>query len=353
MRTPLHDLFAGWQADFAEQDGVELPLRCGGVGAEYEAARDGVALADGGDRGWIEMSGPDAPAFLHRLLSSDVLALGEGGGQFSALLDGRGKWLADILLFRFDTGEPAGLGLDLPAVRAGVVHEALDRMHFAEKLAWDAPGHARLLVLGAGAETAVRALGLPLPAASPAGASEAGGLRVLRRPDRGVPCLELLGPAPLVAVHAAALRGAGAVPTGLVVLDILRVEAFEPRFGADFDGEVSLPESNEWRRVSFTKGCYPGQEVVARVNTYGESPRQLCRLRFDSGTRPLRGCELVDDEGKRLGVVSSWVYSPLHDAPLGLGTLRRAAAQTGARLWAVAGEERVGVTVELPEKVAG
>ena len=351
METPLHSLFHSWGADFAEQDGVHLPLRAGGVGAEYEAARDGLALFDGGDRGWLEMTGADAPAFLQRLLSSDVDALEAGGGQWSALLDAKGKWLADLLLYRFARDGEEHFGLDLPASRQQAVHETFDRLHFAEKLSWSAPGHARLLLTGAGAEDGLRALRLPLPPPAEAAALPHEELVILRRPDRGAPCLELLGPAGRVAALAEELRQAGGEPSGLVVLDILRVEAFEPRFGADFDGETSLPESNEWRRASFTKGCYPGQEVVARVNTYGESPRQLCRLRFDEGTRPLTGCELVDEGGKKLGAVSSWVYSPLQDAPIGMGTLRRKAAETGFRLWAVAGDQRVGCTVTVPEKV--
>ena len=353
METPLHSLFHSFGADFAEQDGVHLPLRASGVGAEYEAARDALALFDGGDRGWLEMSGADAAGFLQRLLTSDVDALADGGGQWSAMLDAKGKWVADLLLFRFERGGQTVIGIDLPASRQQAVHGAFERFHFAEELSWGAPGHARLMLCGAGAESGLRALRLPLPPATDAAALAHQDLLILRRPDRGVPCLELLGPATRVEGLARELHDAGAVPSGLVVLDILRVEAFEPRFGADFDDPTSLPESNEWRRASFTKGCYTGQEVVARVNTYGESPRQLCRLRFDGGTRPLHGCELVDDDGKKLGVVSSWVYSPLHDAPLGLATLRRKAAETGARLWAVAGDERVGARVSVPEKVTG
>ncbi|RMH02709.1 MAG: aminomethyl transferase family protein [Planctomycetota bacterium] len=342
METPLHELFTSWGAEFGRLDGVELPLRVAGAGPEYEAAREGTALFDGGDRGWLEIEGEDAVDFLQRLLSSDVPALGDGGWQWSALLDGRGHWVADLILFRFGDR----IEIDLPASREDAVEQALDRLHFGERLAWRRPRPARLLVAGPGAEAAVAGLGLP-----PAGE---GPIQVLRRPDRGVECLELLGPPEEVAAHGERLRAAGAVPAGLVALDILRVEAAEPRWGTDFNETVTLPESNEWRRVSFTKGCYPGQEVVARVNAYGEAPRQLCRLRFDGGTTPLAGCPLVDEEGKRLGRVSSWVWSPLRDEPIGLGTVRRRAAHNGARLLAAADDgARVGVTVEVPEKVHG
>ncbi|MBT5101637.1 MAG: aminomethyl transferase family protein, partial [Planctomycetes bacterium] len=90
--TPLHSLFQEWGAEFMPQGDVLLPVRGPGVGAEYEAARDGIALFDGGDRGWIEITGPDTADFLQRLLSSDVSKLEWGNGQWSAMLDGKGHW---------------------------------------------------------------------------------------------------------------------------------------------------------------------------------------------------------------------------------------------------------------------
>lgn len=358
MTTLLRDAFVSFGAEFGVQDEVELPLRCGGAGAEYEAARETLAIADGGDRGWLEMRGGDVSDFLQRLLSSDLRRLAQGGCQRSAMLDAKGKWIADLVLFRWrDASGEDAIGIDLPACRQAAVEQAFERCHFGERLSWRAPECARLLILGPGGAAEAVALGLPAPSAGEDGGT--GGilvhddLLVLRRPDRGAPCVELLGAAARVAELARALCARGAVPTGLVVLDILRVEAGEPRWGTDFDGESTLPESNEWRRASLAKGCYTGQEVVARVNTYGEAPRQLCRLRFDHGETPLHGCALVDADGKALGRVTSWVWSPLADAPIGLGVVRRAAAATGVRVWAVAGEAVLGATVEVPAKVFG
>ena len=81
-RTPLHDLFQSWGAEFLCEDGLERPLRLAGVGAEYEAARTATALADGGDRAWLVIEGEDAVDFLQRTLSSDVSLPEEGRGQW-------------------------------------------------------------------------------------------------------------------------------------------------------------------------------------------------------------------------------------------------------------------------------
>lgn len=319
----------------------------------YRAALEGLALGDGGDRAWLEMEGADAADFLQRVLSSDVRRLTRGGGQWSAMLDGRGHWISDLLLFRAPEGGADRFGLDLPAARAATFQQRLEMLHFGERLKWTAPAPARLLLLGPGGARALAAAGLPAPAAQEGfGWAQAGAVSVLRRPDRGAFCVEVLAPPAQAAAARLAVLGAGAVPITAEELETLRIEAFEPRWGHDFDEEVSLPQSGEWRRASVSKGCYAGQEVVARVNTYGEAPRQLCRVRFE-GDAPMLGADLTDDEGKVLGRVSSWAWSPRSGAGVGLATLRRRAAVSGQRLRAEHGGRRDQAVVEVPEKVLG
>lgn len=299
--------------------------------ADYDAARHGVAVFDGGDRGWIEMEGPDAAGFLQRLLSSDVNQLRDGGGQWSALLDGKGHWIADLLLFRFE----GRFGLDLPAQRVEKVLQMLQLFHFGEKLAWQGGDAARLLALGPRAAPALADAGLAVPGTEQDefAVGRSGELLVLRRPDRGAACVELLGPVDAVKER---LLAGGAVAGSARTLEALRIEAFQPRFGADFDEESTLPESGEWRRASLTKGCYAGQEVVARVNTYGEAPWQLCRLELEAEAP---GAELADEAGKAAGRVTS------SSGRAGLGRLRRRYALEGKRLWAAHAGARVPVIV--------
>lgn len=350
MKTGLTNWFENHGADFVQSDGVQLPVRVSGAGQEYGAAREGFALFDGGDRGWLEMSGPDTADFLQRILTSDLRELKAGSGQWSALLNGKGKWISDLLLFGLDVGGVDVVGIDLPASRLAKVHQVLEMAHFGEELSWSAPPSNRLLVMGPEAESAIAGLGLPLPEGGDLSCISTPELTVLRRPDRGEACIELLGGQEPLLEQADCLVVAGGTPAGLAALDILRVEAFVPRWGTDFGEDVTLPESNEWRRASFEKGCYTGQEVVAKIHTYGEAPRQLCHLTFEAGTTPLHGAEIQDQDGNRMGLVSSWVWSPLQDRPIGMGTIRRKAVQNGGALWAVSEGIREPILLSTPPK---
>jgi len=321
----------------------------------YEAALQGLALADGGSRAWLEMRGPDSADFLQRVLTSDLRRLAAGGGQWSALLDGHGHWIADLLLFRVGAAADEVFGLDVESALTTTLAQRLDMLRFGERLSWSDPAAqpARLLLLGPGAAAALQARGLPEPPDREGfGIVRHESLLLLRRPDRGAPCVELLGGRAELAVLEQGFAASGAARADAATLETLRIEAFIPRHGADFDGEFTLPVSGEWRRASVTKGCYSGQEVVARINTYGEAPRQLCRLVFEGGA-DMGGAELLDADGRSAGSVSSWALSPRLGHGVGLGTLRRRAAVNGAQLTAVRDAERARLRVEVPVKQLG
>jgi folate-binding protein YgfZ len=357
ISTPLESTFRDWGADFLEMDHIRLPLRVAGAGPEYEAARTSIMLADGGDRSWIEMRGFDLVDFLQRILSSDISKLNVGGGQWSAMLDGKGHWIADLLLFRLDAPEgEMRIGLDMPTECCSNLLEKIEMYHFAEDIEWLTPEPTRLLLLGPKAiAMAQEVTGLQFAKPEDFASVRSENLTLLLRPDRGVDCVEILGPEENITPLANQLREQGAVPGGWVALDILRVEAGRPRWGSDFDQHVTLPASNEWHRASITKGCYAGQEVVAKINTYGEAPRQLCVLQFEGPPRPLVGAEIHDEEGHKMGRVTSWVWSPQGDCAVGLGMLRRRIAVNGAEVQAIDPHDGTAVTatVAVPEKVFG
>ena len=336
ISTPLERTFREWGADFLEMDHIRLPLRVTGAGPEYEAARTTTMIADGGDRAWIEMRGYDLVDFLQRILSSDVSKLEPGTGQWSAILDGKGHWIADLLLYRLEAADgQVRIGIDMPTECYNHMVERIELLHFAEDLEYLTPEPARLLLLGPGSKESIQAIGLDMDSDHEFASKRFENCTVLRRPDRGVDCLELVGSEDVIVDLATNLKDNGAVPGGWVALDILRVEAGRPRWGSDFDEHVTLPASNEWHRASITKGCYAGQEVVAKINTYGESPRQLCRLHFDGEPRPLVGAEIHDAEGHKMGRVTSWVWSPQENRAIGLGMLRRRIAVDGVEVDAI------------------
>ncbi len=301
------------------------------------------------DRGWIELSGPAGPEFLQRILTSDVARLGPGGGQWSALLDGKGRWVADLLLYRLERSGAPVLGLDCPAERTDAVLESLERFHFGEDLGWRGRNPQRLLVIGREARAVLaRCEWRNLP--GPFAICRERGLRILERPDRGMPAFEWMGPEEeLKPIQEALEQDPTAIPGNTEELEGIRIAAFRPRFGIDFDESSILPESGEWQRVSLTKGCYAGQEVVAKVHNYGQAPRRLCRLFFEKGARAsFTGGRLVDSSGNHVGRVTSWAVPPSSGRAVGLGIVRRACAEEGARLRACRGDQRADVELRLP-----
>jgi glycine cleavage system T protein (aminomethyltransferase) len=351
--TPLHDLFQHWQADFFCHAGVHLPLRVSGAGTEYEAAQTGAILADGGDRTWICMAGSDLLDFLQRILSSDVEKLEVGSGQWSAMLDGKGHWIADLLVFRLaDQAEVAQVWIDCPTSRAETVVQQFDKYHFGEQLHWQIMEVAKLLIAGPNAkELLLPSVGGLTPAEPKFSIAVTADCALIRRPDRGLACWEWSGPKARVVEVAKQLEKAGARPAGWVVLDILRVEAWIPLWGQDFDQASTLPETGEWQRASLSKGCYAGQEVVAKIHTYGQAPRQLCQLEFETGDKPLHGSALCNSNGNQMGLVTSWIWSPRLEKPIGLGVVRRRAIAQNEPLFAHLAQEVFTTTVRAPVKV--
>lgn len=349
IATPLEELFKKRGASFREIDGVLLPHQVKTDVEEMNAATEGLFLTDGGDRAWVEIEGADAPDFLQRILTSDVKKLEPGHGQWSAMLDGKGHWISDLLVYALP-GEASipRFGLDMPTCRREVVLQKLDMMHFAEDLKWTAPHVGRLLLLGLNK-------GAERPAMTIEAAADGW---LLQRPDRGADCMERIIAADGAEAMAKTMLKGGAKLGGWLTLEQLRIEGFQPRWGKDFDESVTLPNSNEWHRSSITKGCYAGQEVIAKINTYGEAPRQLCHLHFADDEINLTGAELQNEEGRKMGTVSSWAWSWDDDVEgaVGLGTLRRRALKDGAEIFAVVdgpGEKRVAVKVQIPEKNFG
>ncbi len=329
--TALHEA-AG--ARLRSGAGTALPLTFGDVPTEYRAGVEGCALFDETDRGRIDVRGEDSAAFLHRILASDVRGLGEGEGQPSLLLSSKGKVLFGFDLFRTADGAwlsvPAG---DVPGLLA-----ALDTYLFAEKVRFaDAtPTFAPLALAGPAAERVVReAVGVELPAREfswSRAAWRSHEIRLARLPVAGSPGALLDAGPELAAELWEALRGAGATPAGLVARDCLRVEAGVALPREDVDENVYPQEARLESAFSLTKGCYVGQEVVAKIDTYGGLNKRLVALRIshdDPVPRGTRLHKLEDGERRDLGVVTSWAYSFVLDTGLVLAYVKRRSQAVG------------------------
>ena len=139
---------------------------------------------------------------------------------------------------------------------------------------------------------------------------------------------------------------ARAKPCGHQSVEMARIEAFTPDYGRDISAD-NLPQevARDARAISFVKGCYIGQETVARLDARGHVNRTLVGVRFDGATVPEPGTELTGETGKVMGRVTSAAFSPTFAAPLALAYLRRESNQPGTKLQSAGG---AGEVVALP-----
>lgn len=311
--------------------GAHAPLLTyGDVPGEYRAAREAAALFDECDRGQLRVDGADAPEFLHRLLANRVLDLTPGQGVRNMLLAPQGK-----VRFLFDLARTAtGFTISTAPGDAPRLREALDMFLFAEAIELEdtSESHAPLCVLGPRAnEIITQLLGSAPPAernATVAHELDGVALHVTHVERFGSPAWRLdAGPAGVESIWKA-LVSAGASPAGRVVADSLRAEACVAEAGADIDDTVYPQEARLESAFSLDKGCYIGQEVVAKIDTYGGlNKRMVClRVSHDDPVAPGTKLERHDaqkDEWRALGVATSWAYSFQLDGGVVLAYVKR------------------------------
>jgi tRNA-modifying protein YgfZ len=314
--------------------GIEATIELDG---QYRLLREEAGLIDRSERGKLLVRGPHAADYLQGQLTNDIEALGQGEGCYTALLDRKGRMQADARVLHLDNGE---IWLDTEAVclarlrghlslykvgREVEVEDVSESWAIHSLIGPAAPEVAG--VEGLGAEHDQRFLvrdGIEVLAV----ATDLG-IDLITRTDRADELRELLLTA-----------GAGAVSEEAA--EIVRVESGRPRYGAEMD-EKTIPEEagiNE-RAVSFTKGCYIGQETVARLHYRGKPNRHLRGLRLDA---PAARGELIALDGRELGHIGTVAISPAL-GPIALAIVRREAAP-GDRV--SIGEGNGAGVVELP-----
>lgn len=306
--------------------------------AEYAAVTTGCGLLDRSQRGKLALTGPDAKQFLQGQVSNDVLALTPGTGCYAALLTPKGKMLADLRIL--DTGEE--LLLDTERVTLQELFNVIRRFSLGHQVTLHKRTLERGLLSLLGPDAARLAAAQTLGDAEHAHAEvEIDGLRARAiRTDLGI---DLLCEAAQTAPLTEALVGAGAHPVSEDTADILRVERGRPRYGIDLDDTVIPQEAGlNDRAVSFTKGCYVGQETVARLYYRGKPNRHLRGLRLAAAAPS--GSEIRFGD-RVVGHLGSVAESPSF-GEVGLALIRREAAP-GSQVQVGAAAVQATV-VELP-----
>ena len=308
----------------------------------YRALVEGCGLVDRSERGKLALTGTEAKDFLHGQVTNDIAGLEPGGGCYAAFLTHKGKMIGDLRVL--DTGGELLLDCERPVL------QDLFTMIRRYKLGRDVELHKRTLecglvsLVGPDARAAAGAPDLPAEEHRHRPAELGGAPVRLIATDLGV---DVLCDAGDTARVFAALTAAGAVPVDEAAAEVRRVETGRPRFGVDLDDSVIPQEAglNE-RAVSFTKGCYVGQETVARLFYRGKPNRYLRGLRL-SGPAP-SGAPLRLGE-REVGRVGSVAASPAL-GPIALALVRRE-AEPGSTL-AVGDAGVTALVVELPFRQA-
>jgi folate-binding protein YgfZ len=318
---PLHQTHAAAGARFGERQGQPLVTSYGDPAGEYEAAQEGAALFDLALRGVLEASGPQRQKFLQGMLSQDVTGRQPGEGCLAALMSVKGGIQA---LLRVLVEKDVVL-LETDLDRIGALLRTLEHHRVAAPVRFAVRPTVVLALVGPAASQVLGAAGVD----SPPGALEAHRVvEVVGRPLRLVRAGDLPGAGFVLHVPPeggadvwGALLRAGARPAGHDALDALRVEALRPWYGSDVTEENLLHETGLVdERHSPAKGCYVGQEVVARLQARGGNVNKALRaLRLSA---PATAGAAVHAEGREVGRVTTAAVSPRR-GPIALAYVHR------------------------------
>ncbi len=324
-----------------------VPLRFSDSDEEYRAVRQRWGLIDWSVTGLVEVRGADRIAFLHNLLTNDLKALRPGMGCHACLVSPTAKLLADVLVL----ADADSHWILVNRSRADIVLTTLNQFLITEDVRLDdRTGHDAIFALQGPSSPSLLQPFLsirPVPVQSLAHrveTVEGTPIRLIAHSITGEPGVLLV----VVAEQAAWLwdrliqrgRAQGLIPVGWEALNVLRLEAGLPWYGVDMDDTNLLPETGlEELAVSDTKGCYVGQEVIARLQTYGSVSRKLMGLVCE-GTEVPRAQDVITKDGEPVGHLTSACWSPTLKQPIALGYVKRPCYEVGVEV-TVKHEERV------------
>ena len=352
-RTPLHAAHRAAGAKLVDFAGWEMPLHYGKAEAEHAAVRRSVGVADLAHRGRLNVTGDDRTKWLQSVISNDILPLKRGQGTYSSFLTHKGKMLTYFRVYALadsfmleDVGEIGEATYQ--ALRKFLLYGTKAKMENC------ADSWGLLLISGPKAADLIKAaLGPDVSGMTPLSfvTQDVAGQEALliRTEETGETDVELLIPsAGLPAAWErlwSAGRPMGLKPFGTEAREMLRMEAGLPRAGPDLNEEIVPPEANlEGKAFSLSKGCYPGQEVVARMDTYGSVRRRLAGLALKGPVVPPRGSKLFSGD-REVGWISSAVQSPSTGGVIAFGFPLRDFSKPGTELAVDVGGQRYKTTV--------
>ena len=353
-QSRLNDHHAKLGATFEEISGWQMPAHYGDMTVEHRAVRNAVGLADLSHRGKLRVTGEDRVKWLQSVISNDILPLQPGQGRYSSFLTHKGRMLTyfrcyiqtDAVLLE-DVGEIGDT--TYAALRKFLLYGTKAKMENCAE-SW-----GLLLVSGPKASIVLKSsFGTDVADLKPVNFISAaiGGQTalVICTEETGERDYEILIPVDGLVAAWEQLMEAGAPhgikPIGNQAREALRMEAGLPKAGPDLNEEIVPPEANlEEKAFSLTKGCYPGQEVVARMDTYGSVRRHLVGLVVKGSAVPPKGAKLFSGD-REVGWVSSATLSPELKTPIAFGFPLRDFSTAGTALTIEADGTKYDATVQ-------
>jgi folate-binding protein YgfZ len=374
LESPLHDSHLRLGATMNEHKGWSVPESYGDLLLEYAEVREvGCGVIDLSNRGRILVSGTEAVQFLNGLITNDMKTLAVNSWMPAAFPNVQGRLIASVRVVRLkDEGtdkhvSPAFL-IDTEAATHERVLKTIERFTLAGDFrVTDVTNQtAQLSVKGSRAADVVRAtLGdnaadlLPIqsiqiawPLSDQTGSGLDGatnGLIVMRESGASEDGFDFVVNADQAGSLWDALQNAGAKPVGYAALEILRIEAGVPRYGVDMDETNVVTETALDDAVSYTKGCYVGQEIIARIKYRGHVAKKLTGVIFEQPVDIAVGATIHSADGKEAGRVTSVADSPRLGRTIALAYLKYdyLAAGTSIRITS-ADQEFAAQVTELP-----
>jgi len=335
-RSPLADYHVSQGATLAEYRAAIVPARFTQTSEEVRAVRTAAGVFDLSFRAKFAATGADRVRFLQGMVSHDVKKLPPGTGTYATLLNAQGHILADLKIY---CAEDRFL-IDTDAALREKAMQVLQRYIIADKVVLEPISLFTMAFEGPRAHPLLeKTLHIDLPALEEYGhfqTNYAGfPVRVVRTSSAGEDGYEVWMPEKaMMPVWGAACGQAPTydmLPCGSEALETLRVEAGIPRYGTELGEDTLLLEANLFNAVSYTKGCYIGQEIVERMRSRGHANWKLVGLIVHAPSPPAVETKLIA-EGKEIGEVTSACVSPTLNKTIALAYVRREAAEPGTKL---------------------
>jgi folate-binding protein YgfZ len=353
-------------ARFREEDNWRVPASYGDEKAEYATVREGGAgLIDLSSRGRLRVAGSEAIMFLNGLITNDMKTLAENRWMAAAFPNVQGRLIAAVRVVRLadestkEKASPTFL-IESEAATHESVRKTISRFTMAGDFrVTDLTSETTLLsVQGEGAtEIARKVLGEAVAGIPRDGALaidwQQSVVTVIRATHTGEDGFDLIVNTTEAVAIWDSLIEAGAQPVGHDALEILRIEAGIARYGRDMDETNVVTETNLDDAVSFTKGCYIGQEIIARIKYRGHVAKKLSGLMLEQDEPIEVGATIKSAEGKDIGRVTSVARSPRLKRTIALGYVRYEYLAAGTSVKVISGDLEVAATVGVLPFVRG